>query len=124
MVDRVGQEDSVEPDGVEPDARFTFANERTFLAWIRTSVALVVAGLAITQLLPPFPGIPGGRHIVGVPLIVLGFVLSLASYRRWEQNQRALRLGQPLPGSNLPRLLTVLVAVVALIAAVLVLVTR
>jgi putative membrane protein len=87
-------------------------------------VALVVAGLAITQLLPPFSGIPGGRHIVGVPLIVLGIVLSLASYRRWEQNQRALRLGQPLPSSNLPRLLTVLVAAVALIAAVLVLLTR
>jgi putative membrane protein len=58
---------------------------------------------------------------VGVPLIVLGIVLSLASYRRWEQNQRALRLGKSLPGSNLPRLLTVLVATVALIAAVLVL---
>jgi putative membrane protein len=110
--------------GREPDARFTFANERTFLAWNRTAVALVVAGLAITQLLPPFPGIPGGRHIVGVPLIVLGIVLSIASYRRWEQNQRALRLGQPLPGSNLPRLLTVLVAAVALTAAVLVMVSR
>jgi putative membrane protein len=110
--------------GREPDARFTFANERTFLAWNRTAVALVVAGLAITQLLPPFPGIPGGRHIVGVPLIVLGIVLSIASYRRWEQNQRALRLGQPLPVSNLPRLLTVLVAAVALTAAVLVMVSR
>jgi inner membrane protein YidH len=111
-------------EGVEPDARFTFANERTFLAWNRTAVALVVAGLAITQLLPPFPGIPGGRHIVGVPLIVLGIILSLASYRRWTQNQRALRLGQPLPPSNLPRLLTVLVAAVAATAAVLVLVSR
>jgi putative membrane protein len=111
-------------EGVEPDARFTFANERTFLAWNRTAVALVVAGLAITQLLPPFPGIPGGRHIVGVPLIVLGIVLSLTSYRQWAQNQRALRLGQPLPGSNLPGLLTVLVAAVAAVATVLVLVSR
>jgi putative membrane protein len=111
-------------EGVEPDARFTFANERTFLAWNRTAVALVVAGLAITQLLPPFPGIPGGRHIVGVPLIVLGLVLSLTSYRQWSRNQRALRLGQPLPSSNLPRLLTLLVAVVAVTAAVLVLISR
>jgi putative membrane protein len=110
--------------GVEPDARFTFANERTFLAWNRTAVALVVAGLAITQLLPPFPGIPGGRHLVGVPLIVLGLVLSLTSYRQWARNQRALRLGQPLPPSNLPRLLTLLVAAVAAIAAVLVLVAQ
>jgi putative membrane protein len=47
-------------EGTEPDARFTFANERTFLAWNRTAVALVVAGLAITQLLPPSPGSPAG----------------------------------------------------------------
>src|SRR6266536_6058145 len=111
-------------EGTEPDARFTFANERTFLAWNRTAVALVVAGLAITQLLPPFPGIPGGRHIVGVPLIVLGIILSLTSYRQWARNQRALRLGQPLPSSNLPRLLTLLVAGVAATAAVLVLVSQ
>ncbi len=45
-------------DGSEPDARFTFANERTFLAWSRTAIALVVAGLAAIQLLPPFPGVP------------------------------------------------------------------
>ena len=42
----------------EPDVRFTLANERTFLAWNRTALALVVAGLGIVQLLPPFPGVP------------------------------------------------------------------
>ena len=46
-------------DDAEPDARFTLANERTFLAWSRTALALVTAGLAIVQLLPPFPGVPG-----------------------------------------------------------------
>jgi putative membrane protein len=91
-------------EGVEPDARFTFANDRTFLAWNRTAVALVVAGFAITQLLPPSPGIPGGGppHIVGVPLIVLGIILSLTSYRQWARNQRALRLGRPLPPRTCP----------------------
>jgi putative membrane protein len=57
--------------GTEPDPRFTFANERTFLAWSRTALALVVAGLGVVQLLPPFPGVPAGRHLLGVPLIVL-----------------------------------------------------
>ena len=61
-------------EGREPDPRFTFANERTFLAWSRTALALVVAGLGIVQLLPPFPGVPIGRHLLGVPLIVLGAV--------------------------------------------------
>jgi hypothetical protein len=56
-------------DGREPDARFTFANERTFLAWHRTALALVVAALAIIQLLPPFPGMPSGRHLLAVPLM-------------------------------------------------------
>ena len=46
-------------EGVDPDPRFTFANERTFLAWIRTALALVAGGLAVTQVLPSF-GFPGG----------------------------------------------------------------
>ena len=54
----------------EPDVRFSYANERTFLAWIRTSLGLITAGLAITQLLPPFD-VPGGRRLIGLPLIAL-----------------------------------------------------
>jgi putative membrane protein len=109
-------------DETEPDARFTYANERTFLAWNRTALALIVAGLAITQLLPPFPGVPWGRHLLAVPLIVLGAVLSVASYLEWTRNQRAMRRGQPLPRSALPRILTGCIAAVAIAAAVLVLV--
>jgi uncharacterized membrane protein YidH (DUF202 family) len=78
--------------GTEPDPRFSYANERTFLAWNRMSLALVAAGLAITSLLPEFD-VGGGRRLIGVPLIVLGAVLSVASYRRWEANERAMRLG-------------------------------
>jgi inner membrane protein YidH len=105
----------------EPDARFTFANERTFLAWNRTALALVVAGLAIAQLLPPFPGVPFGRHLLAVPLIALGALLAVSAYLEWRRNQRALGRGQPLPRSPLPRILTVSIAVIAVIAAVLVL---
>ena len=36
--------------GHEPDYRFTLANERTFLAWIRTSLGLMAVGLAVAQL--------------------------------------------------------------------------
>src|ERR1700751_3163203 len=75
-------------DGIEPDPRFTYANERTFLAWSRTALALVVAGLGIVQLLPPFPRVPVGRHLLGVPLIVLGAVLAVAAYVEWVRNQR------------------------------------
>ncbi len=107
--------------GVEPDARFTFANERTFLAWARTALAFVVAGLAIVQLLPPFPGVPWGRHLLGVPLIVLGAVISIAGYSEWAHNQRALRSGEPLPQTIMPRILTVTITAMAIVSAVILL---
>jgi putative membrane protein len=108
-------------EGTEPDPRFTFANERTFLAWSRTALALVVAGLAIVQLLPPFPGVPWGRHLLGVPLIVFGAIAAVAAYRQWVANQRSMRLGQPLPRAFMPLLLAVVVTVMAVISAIVVL---
>jgi putative membrane protein len=115
--DPAGLVDSV--GGAEPDARFTFANERTFLAWSRTALALVVAGLAIVQLLPPFPGVPWGRHIIGTPLILLGSAVAVISYLEWQSNQRALRHGEPLTRSALPQLLAVTITVIGLVAAAL-----
>ncbi len=110
-------------DGNEPDPRFTFANERTFLAWSRTALALVVAGLAIVQLLPPFPGVPAGRHLLGIPLIVLGAVLAVVAYAEWVRDQRALRRGEPLPRSILPWILAATIAGMAIIAAIVVLIS-
>ena len=110
-------------DGTEPDPRFTFANERTLLAWSRTALALVVAGLGVVQLLPPFPGVPWGRHVLGVPLIVFGAVVAVVAYAEWVKSQRALRRGEPLPRSIMPRLLTVVITAMAVIAAVVVLVS-
>jgi len=104
--------------GTEPDPRFTFANERTFLAWSRTALALVVAGLAIVQLLPPFPGVPAGRHLLGMPLIALGAVLAVAAYAEWVRNQRALRRGEPMPVSIMPWILAATITGIAIIAAV------
>jgi len=107
----------------EPDARFTLANERTFLAWNRTALALVVAGLGIVQLLPPFPGVPWGRHALGVPLIVLGAAVSVTSYWEWRRNQAALRRGAPLPRSVLPRVLAGTIAGIAALSAAVLLVS-
>ena len=109
--------------GTEPDPRFTFANERTFLAWSRTALALVVAGLAIVQLLPPFPGVPAGRHLLGVPLIVLGAVLAVVAYTEWVRDQRAMRRGQPLPRSIMPWILAATIAGMAVISAIVLLVS-
>jgi inner membrane protein YidH len=119
-----GKDESSEPeDGVEPDARFTFANERTFLAWSRTALALVVAGLAIAQLLPPFPGLPWARRLLAIPLIVLGALISAIGYIEWGRNQRALRRGEALPPSLMPRILAASIIAMAVASAVIVLVS-
>jgi putative membrane protein len=112
-----GESDSAAGES-EPDARYTFANERTFLAWTRTALAFILAGLGIVQLLPPFHGVPWGRHLIGVPLIVIGAVIAIVSYSQWVRSQRALRRGEPLPRSLLPVILAITVTVMAVISAV------
>ena len=104
--------------GDEPDVRFSFANERTFLAWNRTALALVGVGLAVANLLPPFR-VAGGRRIVALPLIVLGAYVSLRSLRDWAANERAMRAGKPLPRSHLVVVLAIVIGIVAVVAAVL-----
>ena len=111
-----------EPEAVvaspQIDVRFSYANERTFLAWNRTALALVTAGLAITQLLPPFD-VPGGRRMIGIPLIVLGIVIALASLRQWRLNEKAMHTGAPLPSSPLPVLIALVIGITSIIALVL-----
>ncbi|MFB9833336.1 YidH family protein, partial [Actinoallomurus acaciae] len=100
-----------------PDARFLLANERTFLAWNRTALALVAAGLAVAQVLRPFPGVPWGRHVLAVPLILLGAVIAVIGHRELSRNQRALYRSEPLPRSVLPKVLTFAVGAIALVSA-------
>jgi putative membrane protein len=108
------------PGEIEPDPRFTLANERTFLAWSRTALALIAAGLGIVQLLPPFHGVPFGRRVLGIPLIVLGAVVAVAAYFEMKRNQAALCRSEPLPRSLLPRVLAATIGAVAATAAVVV----
>jgi putative membrane protein len=112
-----------EPGDKEPDIRFTLANERTFLAWNRTALALVVAGLGIVQLLPPFPRVPWGRHVLGVPLIVLGAVVSVTAYLEWRRTQRAMRRNEPMPQSVLPKILVATITGIAALSALVLLVS-
>ena len=107
-----------EPDDEAPDVRFTYANERTFLAWNRTALALIATGVAATQLLPKFD-VEFGRRLLGLPLIALGAVLAITSYRYWQRNEIAMRKGEPLPRSPMPVVLSVGIGVVAIIAVIL-----
>lgn len=116
------RERRLEQTGSDPDPRFTFANERTFLAWNRTALALIAAGLAAAQFLKF--NLHGLRLIIAVPLIVLGAGLALASFLHWEDSERAMRLGQPLRYSWMPRVLTGGIMVIALLGGILAVVDR
>lgn len=102
----------------EPDVRFSFANERTFLAWNRTALALIATGIAATQLLPSFH-VAAGRRILGLPLVGLGAVVAAASLLHWRANERAMRRGDPLPRSPMPFILAGGVVAVGVIGAIL-----
>ena len=108
------------PEGEQHiDYRFSLANERTFLAWIRTALALIAGGLAVVQLLDEVE--PDAlRRALGVPLVLLGGLLGGLSFFRWERNERAMQSDAPLPRSIVPALLAVGATVGGLLALVMV----
>ena len=102
------------------DYRFSLANERTFLAWIRTSLALNAGGLAVHQLLPPL-GVRGGRELLAGILVVLGTVAAVTAVARWRAYERAMLAGHRLPSSHMPLVLSIGVGI-ASVGAVLLLI--
>ena len=100
-----------------PDPRVSFANERTFLAWNRTALALIAGGLAVSQLLKASSA--GAALTVALALVGFGAFMSFTGYRHWQRNERAIRLRQPIMPSALPRFLSCGVAGFAVAAAAL-----
>jgi putative membrane protein len=103
-------------EGEEPDYRFSLANERTFLAWVRTALALLAGGVVLEQFSTQI-----GPHavvvILAVALGVLSAVLSVLAYVRWRANEIAMRNARRLPTSvAIPLLSAVVLAVAAVIA--------
>jgi putative membrane protein len=105
-------------EGDEPDYRFTLANERTFLAWVRTSLGLLAAGVAARFIAAS--GGEGGRTALGVVAVALSGVIVVLAYLRWAGVQRAMRLGRPLPASLGVPLLAASLAAVAVVAVIVV----
>jgi putative membrane protein len=109
--------------GTEPDPRFTFANERTFLAWIRTALGFLAAGVAVAAVARLVGPLGLETRLGAIVLILCGLVCGVAAFRRWMINERAMRLGEPLPSSPLLLIVTAIVAGVALASLVVVAVT-
>ncbi len=85
--------------GTPPDPRFSLANERTFLAWNRTALALIGGGLAAAQLL--HFGLSQTRLLIALPLIALGAAAGIAGISRWRASELAMRVRTPLPRARL-----------------------
>ena len=103
------------PPSDHPDYRFTLANERTLLAWLRTGLALVAGGVAVAEFAPDL-GVAWGSAAVAVSLVLIGVGAATGGYLRWRSNERAIEADRPLMPSR------VLPAVVAAVASVLVVV--
>lgn len=99
--------------GEEPDPRFSLANERTFLAWIRTSLALVAAGVALEALDVPIQ--PDLRMAAAIVFIALGLIAAVLSWMSWALTESAMRVGRALPGALLPFVIMVGVVVAILL---------
>jgi putative membrane protein len=105
--------------GDRPDYRFSLANERTFLAWLRTGLALIGGGLAVAQFLDG-EGIM--RDALALVLVGLGGAVAVRAVDHWSRCERAIRRGGELPPSRFPAVLALLIAFGAgvLVAAVLI----
>lgn len=102
----------------EPNYRFTLANERTFLFWVRTSLALVGGGIAVARFLTD-AGPPVFPLAAGVGLVSFGAIISILAYRGWRLTGRAIRAGAPIPASAMPAALAAALVAGAVVASAL-----
>ncbi len=107
-------------EGIEPDPRFTFANERTFLAWIRTGLGFLAAGVAIAAVARLTARLGVEVRVASLVLIACGLICAAGAFTRWIANERAMRRQEPLPSSPLLLVVTIVVALTALVAFVVV----
>ncbi|MEU6810788.1 DUF202 domain-containing protein [Streptomyces sp. NPDC046831] len=112
--------EQIRQEGHTPDYRFSLANERTFLAWLRTALALIGGGFAVDQFLPHLRW--AWRAGLALGLLTAGVLCSLRAVNHWVRCERAMRRGEDLPVSRFPAVLSVVVAVVAVAMVVVVLV--
>ncbi|MEU4110588.1 YidH family protein [Streptomyces sp. NPDC048208] len=109
----------VRDEGTTPDYRFSLANERTFLAWLRTALALIGGGFAVDQFLPHLRW--AWRVGLALALLAGGVLCALRAVHHWVRCEQAMRRGEDLPVSRFPAVLSLLVALVAVAMVVVVL---
>jgi putative membrane protein len=72
------------------------ANERTALAWVRTALALVAAGIGLTTV-TRLAALPRVLDLFAAAICLLGAALAVTAVVGWRRKELALRLRRPLP---------------------------
>lgn len=105
--------------GDEPDYRFTLANERTFLAWIRTALGFFGAAIAVDQLANNLND-SFYKLTICIVLLLISILCSMFAYINWRNNEIAMRLKTKFSYSKVIKLIPFLMAVViiALISSI------
>ncbi|QXJ24837.1 DUF202 domain-containing protein [Actinomadura graeca] len=109
-------------EGTDPDPRFSLANERTFLAWIRTALALIAGGVG-AALSGDLLGAPL-RAALAIGFSATGALVAALAFRRWLRTERALRRCETLPPPALAPIMSYGLAVGALTLLAALLATR
>ncbi|MBD3782165.1 MAG: DUF202 domain-containing protein [Micrococcales bacterium] len=99
---------SVYGHGTDPDPRFSLANERTFLAWARTGLALLAGAAALDALDLPLHHVV--QSLLAALLALAGVLTAAAAWWGWARTERAMRENRALPSN--PAMLVVVVSVV------------
>lgn len=107
--------------GVEPDYRFSLANERTYLAWIRTALALLAGSIALDQMVNQIT-YPELKLVISVALALFSAVIAILGYLRWSRHEQAMRQEQPFPYTSLLKATSLLIGIVTLLVIVFLLV--
>ncbi|VTP12248.1 Inner membrane protein YidH [Phytobacter ursingii] len=104
--------------GKTPDYRFTLANERTFLAWIRTALALMAGAVGVEQFAPQ---ISSAELRIGISMLLLvaASAMGFMAWRRWRRNEYAMRLENNLPYTRALVILSALMVFLAILLGVL-----
>lgn len=100
-------------EGKDPDYRFSLANERTFLAWIRTALAILAGAILLHQVQTSVAPTPWSAW-AGSAVAAVAAGVGLSAYVRWRANEIAMRHDRSLPRA---RLIPFMALVVALMGA-------
>lgn len=95
---------------LDVDVRFLLANERTLLAWVRTSLTIQAGGIALTAL-------HHNQPVLGIAVLLLGVFVALIGYHRYRAADTSIRSGQqPATGGTAALQLSGIVAIAVVIA--------